>query len=69
MKRVFGPQRETKNMEIGKGVQQGSCMSPKQFNLQGEQLIKEASERDGNFGRTLQIATSGAGTLNQKQGH
>lgn len=38
------------DMEMGRGVRQGSCISPIPFNLYGEWLTSEALEVVGAFG-------------------
>jgi len=40
---------ETRNVKIGRGVRQGSCLSPILFNLYSECLTKEVMEGFGDF--------------------
>ena len=40
---------ETRSVKIGRGVRQGSCLSPILFNLYSECLTKEALEGFGDF--------------------
>ena len=40
---------ETRNVEIGRGVKQGCCLSPILFNLYSEFLTKEALEGFGDY--------------------
>ena len=42
-------QGEPDKVKIGRGVRQGSCMSPILFNLYGEYLMKEALAEVGEF--------------------
>ena len=40
---------ETRSVQIGRGVRQGSCLSPILFNLYSECLIKEVLDGLGDF--------------------
>ena len=40
---------ETRNVQIGRGVRQGCCLSPVLFNLYSECLTKEALDGLGDF--------------------
>ena len=42
-------QAETRSEKAGRGVRQGSCLSPIVFNLFSEYLTKEALERSGDL--------------------
>jgi hypothetical protein len=42
-------QRETRSVEIGRGVRQGCCLSLIMFNVYSEYLNKEALEGFGDF--------------------
>jgi hypothetical protein len=47
--KVWLDQEVTKSVKIGRGVGQGSCLSPHLFNLYSEYVTQEASEGLGDF--------------------
>jgi len=48
-------QRETRSVQIGRGIRQGCCLSPIQFNLYSKYLTKEAPDGLGDFNIEGQI--------------